>query len=360
MKFKADQKGALRFFFAKKGWGEHYNPRELEMLSNGIVPMLIPPSAVSGRKNNVIQFNISDYTTMEFYITCILSREQFAELLLRCIDVLRKMQAVYLSYKNLVVELDKVYISISDRTVHFVYIPTMNNWHEVSLPDFFKTILRTSGQSTYEQVQFINACIEWLNRPSPFLLEEFDAFIRNHVDMSVQDGAVQDPPMPTPPPPITPSPPVTPPWVVNPAKDPNAPTSGLEGPAEPGKQTPPIFPPLPLSGTSYYLLRDSTNETVEITEFPFLIGKEFGVVSYCITGNPAVSRRHAILEFVDGHCVIIDQNSTNKTYVNNYALEPHTAHQLQDGDQIRLGNECFTFIAEAEQSASLTDATVVL
>ena len=81
------------------------------MLSTGAVPMLIPPSAIQGRKNNVIQYDISSYSTLEFYLSCILSREQFAQLLLQCVDLFRQMQRVYLNYKNLVLQLDQILVN---------------------------------------------------------------------------------------------------------------------------------------------------------------------------------------------------------------------------------------------------------
>lgn len=102
----------------------------------------------------------------------------------------------------------------------------------------------------------------------------------------------------------------------------------------------------PVSKVRYYIQRLQTDEKIELTHFPFLVGTEAGSVAYCVTGNPAVSRRHAEFSLHDGACVITDQRSTNKTYVNDVALLPFTAQPLNDGDELRLGNERFRFIRE--------------
>ena len=85
---------------------------------------------------------------------------------------------------------------------------------------------------------------------------------------------------------------------------------------------------------------------MEILQSPFLVGTEAGSVAYCVTGNPAVSRRHALFTLQEGQCFVTDQKSTNKTYVNDCALAPFQAQLLADGDRIRLGNESFTFSQE--------------
>lgn len=50
-----------------------------------------------------------------------------------------------------------------------------------------------------------------------------------------------------------------------------------------------------------------------------------------------VSRRHATITVQDGVFVISDTDSANGTYVNGHRLQPHEAHILQAGDELRLG-----------------------
>lgn len=189
MKLTADRDGNNRRFSAKLGWKEQFDPKEMQILSAGAIPMLIPPVAVQGRRNNVIQYDISDYSTLDFYLSCILSREQFADLLLRCVEVFQRMQQIYLNYKNLVLDLDEIYIQLNDRSVHFIYLPLMSSKREASLPDFFRLLITKAVRSTYEQSSFLDECLVWLNQPASFVLSEFEGFIRDKA--CVYAGAVR-------------------------------------------------------------------------------------------------------------------------------------------------------------------------
>lgn len=358
MKLTASKEGATRYFLAKLGWKEQFDPKEIEMLSAGAVPMLIPPSAIQGRKNNIIQYDISPYSTLEFYLSCILSREQFAQLLLQCINLFRQMQRVYLNYKNLVLSLDQIYVRLSDRTLHFIYIPLANSTQEASIPEFFGRMIRKASRSTYEQVSFLDSCLSWLEQPAPFVMDAFEDFIlQSGCPQEPADAAVSQPAaasVSAPGPvsasaatasriyqPVPRENPVIPDvgsWI------PEGGTSRLDTPDSGGTVVlaagPEIIPP------KFYLLREKTGERVEIGRSPFLVGSETGSTDYCVTGNPAVSRKHAKFFFQDGQCSITDQKSTNRTYVNDCALEPQVAQLLRDGDRVRLANEDFTFIQE--------------
>lgn len=348
MKLSADREGNIRRFSAKLGWREKFDPKEIDMLSAGTVPMLIPPVAVQGKRNNVLQFDISAYSTLEFYLSCILSREQFAELLLECIEVFRRMQQVYLNYKNLVFDFDKIYMSLTDRTIHFIYLPLMNSKREAEIPKFFRTLIRSTTRSTYEQSTFLDACMTWMNQPGSFVISEFEGFIRNYSwgttsttspsgvePIPIQQGPVLQVYQPRP----------KEDWGVQTAGFSQGDTCQLDEQQQGGTvvlavtvQTAP--------SVRFYLVRTATEEKVELTPFPFLVGSEIGSVSYCVSGNAAVSRRHAEFSMLDGECIISDMKSTNKTYVNDVALSPHTPQVLQNGDLIRMANENFIFVRE--------------
>ena len=348
MRLSASTSGDRRYFSARLGWREHFDPREMEMLAAGAVPMLIPPDTVQGRKNRVMRYDISPYSTLEFYLSCILSREQFAEVLLQCVEVVRQMRRLYLDEKNLVLDFQWIYVLLSDRSLHFIYLPLSVSRPEIwTLAEFFRRLVRKASRSTYEQASFLDACLAWLDRPAPFALDEFADFVKASALEPAVQGAVPVPPPPPPAPPqhvYRPEPQPVQPLLQEPA--PQGPsTTALDGGMAPGGTVvlgEPPEPPRP----RFFLTRLSTGERVEILQSPFLVGTEAGSAAYCVTGNPAVSRRHAVFTLQDGQCLLTDQRSTNKTYVNDCALVPFQAQALADGDKIRLGNEGFTFSRE--------------
>lgn len=347
MKLTADRDGNIRYFSAKLGLRERFDPKEIEILSMGAIPMLISPATVQGHRNNVIKYDISPYSTLEFYLTCILSREQFAEILLQCIDVFQRMQQIYLNYMNLVFDLDKIYTRLSDRTVHFIYLPLMGSKRKASQPDFFRSLAAKAVRSTYEQSSFLDACLSWLGRPAPFGLAEFERFIRDNTGVGasrqpIAAAAVSAGPQPQQPERFVRPAPVNE-WAPGPASPIQGSTSRLDD-AMGGTVILGSEPPIP--AVRFYILRVQTDEKIELTQFPFLVGTERGNVAYCVTGNAAVSRCHAEFSMQDGECFITDQQSTNKTYINDCALAPLVPQPLKDGDSIRLGNEQFRFVWE--------------
>ncbi len=92
------------------------------------------------------------------------------------------------------------------------------------------------------------------------------------------------------------------------------------------------------------LRRMKTGEEVSINKPVFRVGKEEGYVDYLISDNPAVSRSHADIITRDGHYYIYDNNSTNKTYVNNIMIPSLRNVEIEEGSHIRMANEDFIFI----------------
>lgn len=347
MKLSADKDGSTRYFTAKLGWKEQFDPREIEMLYSHAVPALVAPIDVQGRKNNVMRYDISSYTTLKYYLTFSLSCEQFSELILSCIRVFQHMQQVYLNFKNLVLDLDKVYIQLEDKSLHMIYLPLMSSKREASYQEFFVRIISATSRGTHELSQLLDKCTAWLQRPLPFTLDEFAAFIRQHMYHVTPSGKSFGT-LPAPKPPI-------PDHFYHPVPvddtDHAQQGSGAisAGRPEDGK-TALIDGSAPLestlSGVRAFLIREQTGERIPLTTFPFFIGTEIGFVSYCVSGNAAVSRRHAQVTYLDNQFYLTDLNSTNKTYVSDCALLASMPQVIVSGTQIRLANEVFTFVLE--------------
>ncbi len=91
------------------------------------------------------------------------------------------------------------------------------------------------------------------------------------------------------------------------------------------------------------LVRLRDQNAVRITKKQFSIGKAAEGVDYRVDGNPAVSRRHAEIDYRDGNFYIVDTNSTNHVYVDDRMIPPGMPVRITNGTRIRLGNEMFQF-----------------
>ena len=334
MKLSVAKSGVPRYFTAKLGWKEQFDPREMEMLSAGTVPMLIPPLAVRGKHNNVMEFDVTPYSTLEFYLTCVLSREQLVELLERFVELFRRMQEVYLNYKNLVLAFDQIYVSLQDRSIHLIYLPLRDSRRQASLPEFFQKLAKAVNASTYEQVNFLNQLNAFLSRPAPFTLSELQLLLREGGGAPAAEAAPEEPAR-------RPAEPVREKVYVPPVAP--GPDSGGTvvlweegGTVSLEEETPPPAAP------RLTLERRSTGERVTARGEVFRLGKEAGQVDYCIADNRAVSRSHAELLLREGRWWARDLKSTNKTYLNGRALTPGEAEPLENGMVLKLANEEFS------------------
>lgn len=92
-----------------------------------------------------------------------------------------------------------------------------------------------------------------------------------------------------------------------------------------------------------YLIRESTNQIISVDKPGFHIGKDKNTSDFCVTDNSAISRSHAVIHTRDDRYFIVDQNSTNKTYIDGRAIPPNQEVEIFPGAKIKLANEEFVF-----------------
>lgn len=104
----------------------------------------------------------------------------------------------------------------------------------------------------------------------------------------------------------------------------------------------------------------SANQKFPLNQIRAIIGRSDAPMSIAdidlteckIDNKSAISRRHAVIEWVEGKLQIIDLDSTNGTFVNGKQLLPRTPKQpsnpeiLKTGDIIKLGNLELEVIAD--------------
>lgn len=91
------------------------------------------------------------------------------------------------------------------------------------------------------------------------------------------------------------------------------------------------------------LTRMSNNEQIIISRSDMTLGRERKSVDYCLEGNGNIGRVHARIVVRDNKVFIVDNNSTNGTYVNNTKLRSGQEQQLNNGDIVKLADERFRY-----------------
>lgn len=91
-----------------------------------------------------------------------------------------------------------------------------------------------------------------------------------------------------------------------------------------------------------YALDNKNKRHIELTKFPFTIGKMAGCVDFVLTDD-SISRLHARIEKQGDKIFLTDMNSMNGTYKNGLRMEPSETVEIEPGDEIRFGklNYCY-------------------
>lgn len=97
------------------------------------------------------------------------------------------------------------------------------------------------------------------------------------------------------------------------------------------------------SVSNAYLIRKRTGERIEITGREFILGKDPSQTDYCITGNSAISRAHAVIICNGPEYDVADKNATNGTFVNGMKVNAFQKMTLKEGDILKLADEEFEF-----------------
>ncbi len=91
------------------------------------------------------------------------------------------------------------------------------------------------------------------------------------------------------------------------------------------------------------LIRLDTMQEIPISNVIFRIGQNLGDIDYAVADNTSVSRHHADIMRKGNEFFILDNNSTNHTFVNEKQAMPGEYVPIKGGDIIRLSDVSFRF-----------------
>ena len=91
------------------------------------------------------------------------------------------------------------------------------------------------------------------------------------------------------------------------------------------------------------LTRQVTGEKIELGKPSFVLGKNPEKSDYAVAGNTNISRVHAVITTRNGRYYVMDQNSTNGTFINGRIIKARQETEILQGDCLMLANEEFIF-----------------
>lgn len=351
--YKVVNKNNNLILVAKCQKNQQLNLKEVELLQRYSLDFIVPLHIEIKGHKFILHYNITGYITMKQLLANTMNKALFTSILEDFINVTKQINRLYLNYKNLELDFDYILINPSTKKLAFLYIPIQYYDNGRALKDFFTVLIQNSTFSTKEDTSYVKEFIQVLSRPD-FSVVSIDDYIRILTGKSaiindyygrcsvcgaeitdharfcmkcgspIQEESVEFKTVNT----------------YNSNSNNSNETTVLgsnesEGTTVLGSED--IYEP-----TYPYLIRTKSDEKIMVNKQSFRIGKEIQC-DYSVSDNSAVSRNHADILTKNGRFFIVDNNSTNKTYVDYKPIPSSTEVEIFPGSRLRLANEDFEF-----------------
>ena len=280
----------------------------------------------------IIKKDTSEYESLQAFLGKSVSKKDFLQLFQSIFFIRNSMYAFLLDENQIPLELDKIYIHKETKECMLTYNTDLNFANTVTEEDFVRRVVFSARFNPNEDGSYIMKLINYLNGVDGFSVDGFLELVKElntdttpvkeEEEYIVPETYLED---------DTPEPEESY-WGQYDSVNDN-----MMG------ETMVLSDYMLMMESKPFLIRVKNNERITIDKDVFVIGKERSKVDYCISDNKAVSRRHADIVCENNTYFIIDNNSLNKTYLNDMRLAGGEKYALSHKDVIVLGDEEFSF-----------------
>lgn len=300
------------------------SPQTIDKINSGVVNNLLRIESANSRE---VIYSINDYVLLKDYLKTKMSLDQMYSIISQTIITLNALSDEDMSNTRLVLDYDYVFVEATSGSLFFIYEPYISKRETIIHNNFWIDIIdstKIKDVSVREQCLQLKQYIEESKNRD---LDEIFAYV-NKMPLSgepVNTGELLV-------------------KATNLSNDVyessyDEPETGLlqvNKPAKAPNKNSDINP----RRKRAFLIRESNKEKVEILNDSFIIGKSASC-NYTVIGNPTISRNHIVVTRKQGDFYLVDEKSTNGTYINGNILERRKEYRLSNGDKLRLSNEDF-------------------
>lgn len=329
-KYRIVSRGSLVTIKSKLSLGEQINEREINVFERQLFRGCFRPRQ-EGKK--IIIYTAPDVIELGAYLKNGLEEDVFYQIIAQTVEMTKRIEMNGLYLHNLMLQPELVYISERTKELFFVYQPIISRTTSGNVYAFLGDITQLAIKNSKEEKEFLKAFEKFLNDTKNYKIEDIEKYIRKIVTADAGKSG----------------------FITNDRasyenhyhreEDEEGTTLLVEG--DEGGTT--LLVEDEEEGTTLLqqeafpiFERKNTGESVEINKNIFTIGKE-NESDFIVSNNKAISRRHAVIEKINGNYYLTDKKSTNHTYLNGEILEPERAYVLSDNDNIRIADEEFIF-----------------
>ena len=337
-KYRIVSRGSLVTIKSKLSLGEQINEREINVFERQLFRGCFRP-----RQEGIKIFIYTSPDVIEFvaYLKYGLEEDVFYQIIAQTVEMTKRIEMNGLYLHNLMLQPELVYISERTKELFFVYQPIISRTTSGNVYAFLGDITQLAIKNSKEEKEFLKAFEKFLNDTQNYKIEDIEKYIRKMYPQVFRKIVTADAGKSG--------------FITNDRasyenhyhreEDEEGTTLLVEG--DEGGTT--LLVEDEEEGTTLLqqeafpiFERKNTGESVEINKNIFTIGKEYES-DFIVSNNKAISRRHAVIEKINGNYYLTDKKSTNHTYLNGEILEPERAYVLLDNDNIRIADEEFIF-----------------
>lgn len=336
-KFKIINKGYKKEVKVRLTRGESINDDELHRLSACSANGLIAPTLIGKRK---LLYIVSGKVTLAQYMSQQMSTKRFLGLLMQVVDVTRSLRKKGLSNGRLTLDKNFIFVNEATKRLMFIYRPINSKDEANNIFAFFAYMLSTVSLLEGDGWQSVNKISNFINSQRIYSPEDFKQYLLK-IEPGLADEREEEPQRNS--------------FETKGDRETGTvileedETSILEGTSLLEEEDPWSEEPFNERSVRAYIIRERTQEKIEVDKPAFRIGKEKSYVDCFINNNNAVSRIHADIVQEGNAYYIKDNNSTNGTFVNGKVIKGKSRMEIHSGDAIMLANERFTFLIERDR-----------
>ena len=324
--------------------GQNLNRREVEDIQNGLVDYALPMEVNIKKKSFTLTYDITNYIPLNQYIHTLVNRKKYVEIVLQILQVFQKMTDGYYNPQNLVLELDKVMVNPSMNKILFVFVPILYFNCQVTTKEFLTQLTYHTTFDNSEDTSYVEKSLEILLRNINFSAVELEEYLQSLEPEEQMKNVTES----------KKNIPAYSAYDAVPAKKTekkvvekrqmveNRYSDGeVNNSRHDKKGTNPTV--MLAEGELSYIKQVRTGEQYFLRQDETKIGKRDCHIE--VTGNPAISKFHAIIHKIDGKCYLVDAGSTNGTKVQGEKITPWEKVLLKDEAVFELADEKFIFYA---------------
>ncbi len=393
---KIIKKKKEKYVYTKLLATQSLNQREIEMLGSSQMVQLITPQVKMSKKPEIL-YNVNSYLSLREYLHQVTTKGNFLRIVLSILDMMKEAQQKLLYVANFVLDMDYIFVDPTTKELRYIYLPICNYEQEFYIKGLLMTLAYDTVFNHLEDCSYVTEYISYFNTHPNFSVYDFEMFLR---EMNGEEVIASDKNVNIAHPSkllnkdakiclkcditylsrnnfcekcggrltfVTPSkqlgqsaqlqqaqpsvmqpqlqqqaqPQVIQSQVVQAQPAPQPMGTTVLGVVESGTT---VLSPQELGVVVYpYIVRKSNGEKITVNTSDFSVGQ--GATSnYVVTGNTAVSRNHARIVTRNGQYYIIDNQSTNGTYIDDVKLVPNMETEIVSGQKLRFANEEYEFL----------------